>query len=196
MHGNWAEAPHLAEDIYNLEDALVVAQWLNVFLRKSHVLKIACVAQIVNVISWLQTLGDELLKYPSYYVFKLVSNLARGQSLDVLVKAPMVETKQFDAVPILDVSASYDNETKRGAIFLVNRGLTEVVATDLIWQNGKVIQAAEAWQLAGNDPKDTNSWDEPNRLIANPISTPTVVDGQASIQLPPLSVTAVTFCLG
>jgi alpha-L-arabinofuranosidase len=35
MQGNWTEAPHLAEEIYNLEDALVVAQWLNVFLRKS-----------------------------------------------------------------------------------------------------------------------------------------------------------------
>ena len=46
VEGNWTEAPHLAEEIYNLEDALVVAQWLNVFLRKSHVLKIACVAQM------------------------------------------------------------------------------------------------------------------------------------------------------
>jgi alpha-N-arabinofuranosidase len=196
MHGNWTEAPHLAEDVYNLEDALVVAQWLNVFLRKSHVLKIACVAQIVNVISWLQTRGDELLKYPSYYVFKLVSNLARGQALDVLVKAPVVETKQFDAVPILDVSASYDNETKRGAIFLVNRGLTEAVATDLIWQNGKVIQAGEAWQLAGNDPKDTNTWDEPNRVVANPISAPVAEDARATLQLPSLSLTVITFRLG
>ena len=62
VHGNWTEAPHLSEETYNLEDALVVAQWLNVFLRKSQVLKIACVAQIVNVISWLNTRGDEMLK--------------------------------------------------------------------------------------------------------------------------------------
>ncbi len=196
MQGNWTEAPHLAEDIYNLEDALVVAQWLNVFLRKSHVLKIACVAQIVNVISWLQTRGDKLLKQPSYYVFKLASNLARGKALDVLVKAPLVETKQYDAVPTLDVSASYDIENQRGTIFLVNRSLKEPVVTDLIWQNGKTIQAGEGWQLTGNDPKESNSWDEPNRLVANPVSTPTVIDGQALMQLPPLSFTAVTFRLG
>jgi alpha-N-arabinofuranosidase len=96
VQGNWTEAPHLAEEIYNLEDALVVAQWLNVFLRKSHVLKIACVAQIVNVISWLHTRHDGLLKQPSYYAFKLVSNLARGEALDILVKAPELETKQYD----------------------------------------------------------------------------------------------------
>jgi alpha-N-arabinofuranosidase len=196
MQGNWTEAPHLAEDIYNLEDALVVAQWLNVFLRKSHVLKIACVAQIVNVISWLQTRGDKLLKQPSYYVFKLVSNLARGEALDVLVKSPLVETKQYDAVPTLDVSASYNIENQQGTIFLVNRSLREPVVTDLIWQNGKTIQAGEGWQLTGNDPKESNSWDEPNRLIANPVSTPTFIDGQAIMQLPPLSFTAVTFRLG
>ena len=63
-----------------------MAQWLNVFLRKSNVLKIACVAQIVNVISWIQTRTDGLLMQPSYYPFKLVSNHARGNALDVLVK--------------------------------------------------------------------------------------------------------------
>ena len=77
--GGWTEAPHLSEEVYNLEDALVVAQWLNVFLRKCDVLKIACVAQIVNVISWLQTTPDGLLKQTSFYPFRLVSQLARGQ---------------------------------------------------------------------------------------------------------------------
>ena len=57
MQGGWTEAPHLAEETYTLEDALVVAQWLNVFLRKCDVLKICCVAQVVNIISWLQTSG-------------------------------------------------------------------------------------------------------------------------------------------
>jgi alpha-N-arabinofuranosidase len=196
MQGNWKVAPHLAEDVYNLEDALVVAQWLNVFLRKSHVLKIACVAQIVNVISWLQTRGDELLKQPSYYVFKLVSNLARGEALNVLVKAPLVETKQYDAVPTLDVSASYDIKNQQGTIFLVNRSLTEPVVTDLVWQDKKAVQIDNAWQLAGSDPKEINSWEEPNRLVANPISSPTVKDNQSSMQLPPLSFTAITFRLG
>ncbi|MFN8420419.1 MAG: alpha-N-arabinofuranosidase, partial [Anaerolineae bacterium] len=31
--GEWKTAPHLIEEVYNLEDALVVAQWMNVFLR-------------------------------------------------------------------------------------------------------------------------------------------------------------------
>jgi alpha-N-arabinofuranosidase len=192
VQGNWTEAPHLAEETYNLEDALVVAQWLNVFLRKSQVLKIACVAQIVNVISWLHTRRDGLLKHPSYYVFKLVSNLARGEALDVLVKAPMLETREYDAVPALDVSASYDAETQQGALFLVNRSQTETVAIDIIWQDGKTVKIDKAWQLAGSDPKEANSWAEPNRLVANAISVPTVDDGRTTISLPPLSFTVLS----
>ncbi|MBN2002627.1 MAG: alpha-N-arabinofuranosidase [Anaerolineae bacterium] len=192
VQGNWTEAPHLAEEIYNLEDALVIAQWLNVFLRKSHVLKIACVAQIVNVISWLHTRRDSLLKQPSYYAFKLVSNLARGEALDVFVKAPTLETKRHGEVPVLDVSASFDAQTQQGAIFLVNRSLTETVVTDIVWQDGKAAQPEKAWQLSGSDPKEANRWDAPEQVIARSIPAPVVEDGHAQISLPPLSFTVLT----
>jgi alpha-N-arabinofuranosidase len=194
VQGNWQEAPHLAEEIYNLEDALVVAQWLNVFLRRSHILKIACVAQIVNVISWLHTRPDGLLKHPSYYAFKLVSNLARGEALDVHVKAPVLETKQYDAVPALDVSASYDGETGEGAIFLVNRSQTESVLTDLIWQDEQGLEIEKAWQLSGSDPKESNSWESPEQITARAIPVPNVENGRATLNLPPLSFTVLTTC--
>jgi alpha-L-arabinofuranosidase len=194
MHGNWTEAPHLAEEIYNLEDALVVAQWLNVFVRKSHVLKMACVAQIVNVISWLQTRSDGLLKQPSYYAFKLFSNLARGQALDVAVKASQVETKEYGGVPALDVSASYDEETQQGAVFLVNRSLTESVTTSLVWQDGKTAVIEQAWQMAGSDPKAVNTWEDPNHLVANTIPVPVFEKDRATFTLPPMSFTALTIC--
>jgi alpha-N-arabinofuranosidase len=95
-------------------------------------------------------------------------------------------------VPALDVSASYDDETQRGAIFLVNRGQTEAVVTNIVWQDGKTVHIDEAWQIAGSDPKEVNSWDEPDRLIANAISAPTVEDGRATLSLPPLSFTALS----
>src|SRR5690606_19304741 len=89
--GHWTEAPHLIEEQYNLEDALVVAQWLNVFLRKSDVLKIACLAQIVNVIAPILTTRDAMLKQSIYYPLMLFSKLASGVALDVSVHAPSYE---------------------------------------------------------------------------------------------------------
>ena len=192
VQGNWTEAPHLAEEIYNLEDALVIAQWLNVFLRKSYVLKIACVAQIVNAISWLHTRPDGLLKQPSYYIFKLVSNLARGDALDVYVNAPELQTKEYGVVSSLDVSASYDAETGKGAVFLVNRSQTDAVLTDFIWQDRRAMQVDGAWQLADSNPKESNSWENPERVIAKAISIPKVDDDCATMTLPPLSFTILT----
>ena len=191
LNGSWTEAPHLAEERYNLEDALVVGQWLNVFLRKADVLKIACVAQIVNVISWMHTKRDGLLKFPSFYVFKLVSNHARGHALDVAVKAPQVETRQFDLVPALDVSASYDGATGNGAIFIVNRSQTDAITTDVVWQNGQPDSISAAWQLAGTDVKAENSWEDPNRLTAQAIQPPALDGAKATLTLPPLSFTVL-----
>jgi alpha-N-arabinofuranosidase len=178
--------------MYNLEDALVVGQWLNVFLRKSHVLKIACVAQVVNIISWLHTRGDDLLKHPSFDVFALVSNHARGQALDTLVKAPHVETKKYGDVPLLDVSASYDATSGDSAIFIVNRSQTDSVTTELVWQDGRTYTMGEAWQLAGDDPKAGNTWEAPNAITAQKIAAPQLRDGKAALQLPPLSFTTLT----
>ena len=189
--GGWAEAPHLCEEIYNLEDALVVAQWLNVFLRKCEVLKVACVAQIVNIISWLQTRGDDLLVQPSFYPFKLMSNMARGNSLELLVKAPMVETPKYGGVPALDVSASHDVDSGQQAFFIVNRSQIETLQTELLWQDGAPESVSEAWQLAGKDLKMVNSIEEPNKLVAKPVSVDAIQDGKLSIALPPLSFTAI-----
>jgi alpha-N-arabinofuranosidase len=191
--GHWTEAPHLAEVGYNLEDALVVAQWLNVFLRKCDVLKIACVAQIVNIISWLHTTRDGLLKHASFYPFKWVSNHARGNALDVLVKAPMVETKQFGEMPALDVSASHDPATGAQAVFIVNRSQTETITTDLIWQGGAPNQVSEVYQLSGDDPKAGNTWEAPNAVMPKKLGRLKLADGKLRLRLPPLSFTAISF---
>jgi alpha-N-arabinofuranosidase len=148
----------------------------------------------VNTISWLHTRPDGLLKHPSYHVFKLVSNLARGEALDLHIKAPKVGTKQHGAVPALDVSASYDSETGQGAVFLVNRSLTDAVTTEFVWQDGQALQIEKAWQLTGNDPKQGNRWDAPEQVVAKAIPAPTVESGRATLHVPPLSFTVLTTC--
>jgi alpha-N-arabinofuranosidase len=194
-NGNWTEAPHLSEEIYNLEDALVVAQWMNVFLRKSDVLKIACVAQIVNVISPITTTKDSLLKHTTYYPIMLFNRLASGNALDVVVKAPMYETKQFGDMPVLDLAASHDTETGRNAIFIVNRSQTEGVPLELRWQDLKPKSVLSAQQLAGTDPKAANSFENPNQVVVVPIAAPEITDGCATILLPPLSFTVLEVAL-
>ncbi len=195
VKGKWTEAPHLIEEVYNLEDALVVAQWLNVFLRKSDVLKIACLAQIVNVIAPILTTRDAMLKQSIYYPLMLFSRLANGAALDVAVRAPRYETEKFGDMPLLDVSASYNEETGTHAVFIVNRSQSESTPVDLHWQDLKPSSIAAAYQLSGTDPKAANTYENPNQIVSVPIDAPAVSDGCASMVLPPLSFTALELSL-
>jgi alpha-L-arabinofuranosidase len=193
--GKWTEAPHLIEEVYNLEDALVVAQWMNVFLRKSDVLKIACLAQIVNVIAPILTTRDSLLKQSTYYPFMLFSKLAAGAALDIAVKAPMYQTAKFGDMPLLDVSASYDEANNTSAIFIVNRSQTESVPVELNWQDRTPKGIKAVYQVAGTDPKAANSYENPNQVVAVKIAVPAISGQTTTLILPPLSFTAVEVAL-
>jgi alpha-L-arabinofuranosidase len=196
MNGNWEEAPHLIEEVYNLEDALVVAQWLNVFLRKSDVLKIACIAQIVNIIAPILTTKNAMLKQSIYYPLLLFSRLANGKALDVAVNAPMAHTQKFGDMPLLDVSASYNEETHKHAIFIVNRSQDDSLPVDIHWQDGVPKQIVSVQQVAGTDPKAGNSFDNPNKIVATAVDVPTVDGKSATMMLPALSFTAIEAVMG
>jgi alpha-N-arabinofuranosidase len=189
--GGWQIAPPLSEELYNLEDALVVAQWLNVFLRRADVLKIACLAQIVNTISPLTTRGDALLRQTTYYPLLLVSRLARGVALDALVSSPHHETLKCGEVPLLDVAASYEAEAGRGAIFVVNRSLNETVATEFVWHGAAPQRVVSVHQIAGEDPKAVNTFDAPEAIVPVALAGGRVDAGRFGLRLPPLSFTVL-----
>lgn len=74
---------------------------------------------------------------------------------------------------------------------IVNRSLAELMLAELIGQDGAPSQVAAVWQLAGNDPRQGNTWDAPN------VVTPYRLDGLKMdgavlrLRLPPLSFTAI-----
>ena len=190
--GGWQEAPHLSEEIYNLEDALVVAQWMNVFLRRCNVLKIACLAQIVNTIAPLTTTSERLLRQTTFYPFVFFSNHAVGQALDALTIAPHDETRLFGPMPLLDVAASYDEASDRGAVFIVNRSQHEALTTDVIWRGAAPARVSAIYQLAGSDPKAANTFERPDAVVPRQLEGMPVRDGRVSLHLPPLSFTVMT----
>ncbi|MGB7160811.1 MAG: alpha-L-arabinofuranosidase C-terminal domain-containing protein [Tepidisphaeraceae bacterium] len=189
--GGWAQAPRLCEEVYNLEDALVVAQWLSVFLRKCDVLKIACIAQIVNVISPMLTTRNGLLKQSTYYPFELFARHARGTSLAADVKSPRYETKRFGEMPVLDVSASFDPAAGKGAVFLVNRSLGKALATEIVWDDKPPARVTGIRQLVGIDPKAANSFERPDVIVPEDVPAPQIAGGNLRIDLPPLSFTMI-----
>ena len=117
---NWARAPYILEDIYSFKDALVFAGLLNTLLNNCDSVKIACLAQLVNVIAPIFTeKGGAAIKQATYYPFELFSNYARGELLDILTECSQFGSK-YGLVNDISCSVTHDNEKKEVCVFMVN----------------------------------------------------------------------------
>ncbi len=192
MDGKWSVAPHLIEEVYNLEDAVLVGAWLNVFLRKCDVLEAACLAQMVNVIGPLLTTKDGMLKQSIYYPFQMVASRAKGDSLDVWVDSPLYSSKKEADVPMLDVSASWDAETETGGVYIVNRNLKKPITVTITVNDGlKPMIATGGETLWGTDPKAFNTFNAPNAVVSAPLTNIKSQKGKITVTVPPLSTSAI-----
>jgi alpha-N-arabinofuranosidase len=191
-HGKFAQ--HLVEEEYNLEDALIVAGFLNSFIRHADIVKIANLAQIVNVIAPILTRGDDLLLQSIYYPFLLYTQRREGVALRPVVKGSGYESPSYGFVHNIDASAILGNDVLH--VFLVNRS-TDESATTHIAAAGiplKSIQSAEL--VTGPSATASNTFEKPNMVCNKKFNNIKLEDGSAVVQLPPLSVAAISFITG
>jgi len=120
----WSQAPHQLEDVYNLEDALLVGSMLITMLKHADRVKIACLAQLVNVIAPIMTSDTSVWKQTIYYPFMHASTLGRGTVLHTLVNSPVYDSKYGDA-PFLDSLLIANEEEETLTLFAVNKDLKE-----------------------------------------------------------------------
>ncbi len=187
----WQFAPPLLEEMYNLEDALVVAQYLNSFIRHADLVKIACVAQIVNVIAPILTRPDGILLQSIYYPLALYSAHARGLSLDPVVECPTYEAGELGSVPVLDASASYDAGSGEAAVFLVNRSQEQDAIVNVALTGRELKGVTSVLLLSGDDPKVENSWDNPGVIAPVPGEARMLGSDMVQLRVPALGLAVV-----
>ena len=183
----WSEAPALLEDIYNFEDALLVGSLLITFLRHCDRVKIACIAQLVNVIAPIFTkTGGGVFEQTTYFPFMHVSNFGRGCALLPLVDCPKYDCKDFTDVPYIETIATCDEENEEMAIFCVNKSLDENVVLDVNLMDFCGYKPCEFISMDGYHKKDENFFDN---VKVKPHNNPVpAIDGtQMTVELKPLS---------
>ncbi len=130
----WSEHPHQIEDIYDVQDAVLVGSMLITLLRNCDRVKIACLAQLVNVIAPIMTEDDGGAWCQTiYYPFLHASQYGRGEALRVAIDAPQYTCQKYGEVPAVDAVAVRDEEAGTLTVFAVNRSLEEdlTVSVDL-----------------------------------------------------------------
>jgi alpha-N-arabinofuranosidase len=162
--GNAQRGRRILEEHYNLEDALVVATFLNSFVNHSHIVKIANMAQLVNVIAPIFTSEKGLYLQTIYYPLQLFAANSKGKSLEVFHDGPKYKTARFDDIPYLDVSAAYDQGTL--VLNVVNRHPSQAIETEIETQDRQFSGPVAVTEVNGPDIKAENDFDKnPVKLV-------------------------------
>ncbi|MDQ2901879.1 MAG: alpha-N-arabinofuranosidase [Acidobacteriota bacterium] len=154
--GSKERGRRILEERYNLEDALVVATFLNAFVNNSHIVKIANMAQLVNVIAPIFTNEKGLFLQTIYYPLQLFANNCKGTALVLEVDSPKYASKRFGDVPYLDTSAAYDNGTV--ILNVVNRHADQAIDTDFETEDKQFAGPVEVSEVSGPDIKAENDF--------------------------------------
>ncbi len=191
MNGHGKEAPHLLEEIYNLEDALLVGGILNTLMRHADRIKIACLAQLINVIAPVMTNVTGLFKQTIYYPYAWALELAKGTVLDLEVEAPTYEVAEMGQVSYLDVAATQDAASGKVAMFVLNRDLSKPHTVEVNWEAKAPSRLVIANLLTGDDLKAVNSFEAPNRVAPQPFEKPATSGGKTKFEVPARSYTVL-----
>ncbi len=181
VNGHRQFAPHLLEEPYNLEDALLVGGFVNTLLRQSDRVRLACLAQIVNVIAPLVTNADGVLRQSIYYPYAWALKYANGRVLDLLVESETYpihaaglrpDFARDDKVPYVDVVVTVDAKNNRASVFMLNRDLDSPRELVIDWHDPTPTKVLTCETLNGPDLKATNTFESPKKVLPQPLDAP------------------------
>src|SRR5271165_1031027 len=184
----WPHAPRLLEDIYNFEDALQVGLILNTFIRRSDVVRIACIAQLVNVIAPIMTEpGGAAWRQTIYYPYFFASVYGRGEALQLSVQCPGYDAEVADNVPYVDISGVYDEEGGTLTFFAINRHGGQSIDLEASLQGFGEARIVDHQVMTSASLEDANTLKKPTSVAPKKGGGATVSDGLLTATLSPHS---------
>ena len=189
----WGRALPLLEDIYNFEDALLVGSMLLTLLRNADRVKIACLAQLVNVIAPIMTRnGGGCWAQTIYYPFMHASQYGRGTVLKAVVQSPVYDCSDYEGVPTIDTAATLSDDGSV-TVFCVNRDLSEPCLLDLDLRSFGDLRMTDHIVLHHDDVKAINTEENPFNVAPATLPLTELDAGRAEIPIPPLSWNVLRF---
>jgi alpha-N-arabinofuranosidase len=176
-------APKLLEEVYNLEDALLVGGFINTLLRESDRVRVACLAQILNVIAPLVTNKTSVLRQSIYYPYTWALQYARGKVLDLVVESETypisadglrADVARNDQVPFIDVVATIDPQNGQVCVLMLNRDLDWEREIVLEWRDSTPTRVLACETMTGPDLKAFNTFEQPKHVVPTRLEAPRV----------------------
>jgi len=208
VKAGWPVAPAILEEAYNMQDALAFGGACISLLNHADRVKVACLAQLVNVIAPIMTeTGGAAWRQTIFWPFQHFSRMGRGRVLRTLVDSPTYAARYNDpngpmdeffplpAVPYLKLSAVHNDKAGTLTLFALNRSLTESLPLTLQTGGFAKLAIKQAMQLCDPDLKAVNSKDHPDRVRPSALSAVKVAGERLEASLAPASWNVIQLSL-
>ena len=189
----WKQAPHLLEDVYTFQDALVFAGLMNTLLNNCDVVKTACLAQLVNVIAPIMTeKGGRTFRQTSFYPFRAIANHASGRTVRAISDSDTFEN-MFGNARCINEAVTHDAAKREVCVSLCNYA-QDARAVELELRSFGTLKATEYTEMTSSDLFAVNSFDAPETVVPHGKELPKVKDGsRVALTLPAMSWSFLRF---
>ena len=170
-------------------DAILAAMNLNIFARHADRVRMANIAQMINVLqAMIMTNKEKMVLTPTYYVFKMYVPFQDATFLPVTFNAGTY-THSDIPLPRVDAIAAKD---KNGKLWLEITNLDPNQPVDIeVSLAGVTAKSAAGETMTAPKVDSVNTFESPNTVVPKPISAK-VQNGKLSLKLEPKSVTVVS----
>ncbi len=193
----WPEAPKLIEEVYNVEDALVVGGALITLMNNADRVRCACLAQLVNVIGPIMTeTGGPAWRQTIFHPFALAARHASGRVLRTVTSSPSYAATSAPEIAYLLASVVEDEAAGRVAVFALNRHLSEEMELSVELRGFAVSGVETAVQVHHANMKATNTKAAPDTLAPAPLEAASVAAGKLTARLRPGSWNVIVLGVG
>ncbi len=179
-------APPLLEDRYSFLDALVVGGLLCSLINHCDRVKMASLAQLVNVIAPIFTeAGGGVIRQTIFWPFAMVANVAKGSALRHFIPAGTFSSKYGDARRIQS-AVVHNAAAGKLYLFALNSDFHDSFTLDPDLSAFGQTRLAEHQILRCDDLYAKNTFDRPDRVAPETLTA-------SDLTLPPLSWNRITF---
>lgn len=183
----WQDAPSISEQIYTMEDSLLFASMMMVFLKNADRVKIACQSLIANISACIMVeRGGSSWVQPIYYPFAHMAKYGQGEVLLTMQNGPVYQCSDVGEVPYIDSVAVYHSDASEITLFLVNRCEEESQTFCCELQGFHPRVVLEHIQMFDNDKKADNHINH-TRIQPRKDGNACIQDGMLTAKLKPLS---------
>jgi alpha-N-arabinofuranosidase len=174
----------------SLRDALVAAIHLDIFSRHADRVRMANIAQMINVLqAMILTKDDKMVLTPTYYVFEMYKPFKDTTFLPVEISSPQYAHADYH-VPAVEVTAGRD---ATGAVHVALANLDPHQAGQISLKlDGIAAKTASGQILTAEAMNSINTFEQPNTVRPSAFTAAKVTNGVLRVDLPAKSVVVLS----